>query len=63
MFAKYICIGCGITWRSKEIVIICPVCRSKAIKVKEGVDTKGVKNRLINEEGKYENKFYRELDY
>jgi len=34
MFAKYICVGCGITWRSKEILVICPVCRSKTFLIK-----------------------------
>ncbi|MBA7552579.1 hypothetical protein ES705_45148 [subsurface metagenome] len=72
MFTKYLCQGCGLVWRSNKIIVICPVCRSKAVKVKNGVDTKEkllstkhkeVKNRLINEEGTYKNKFYRELDY
>jgi len=34
MFAKYLCLGCGITWRSRDILVICPVCRSKTVKVK-----------------------------
>ncbi|GAI69331.1 unnamed protein product [marine sediment metagenome] len=63
MFAKYLCLGCGITWRRNKRIIICPVCRSKVIKAKEEVDTKEVIDRLTNKEGTYENKFYRELDY
>ena len=50
MFAKYLCLGCGITWRSNKILVICPVCKSKAVKVKNGVDTKEVKDKLSNKE-------------
>ena len=46
MFAKYVCLGCGITWRSGRLMVICPVCRSKAVKVKNGVDAKEVKDKL-----------------
>ncbi len=42
MYPKYKCLGCGNVWRSGEILIICPICRSKGIKVKEGLDTKKV---------------------
>ncbi|MBA7586228.1 hypothetical protein ES708_28224 [subsurface metagenome] len=63
MFAKYLCLGCGITWRSNKLLVICPVCRSKAVKVKDGVDTKEVIDRLTNKEETYKDKFYRELDY
>jgi len=34
MFAKYVCLGCGICWRSRDIIVICPVCRSKAVLIK-----------------------------
>ena len=46
MFAKYLCLGCGITWRSGNIITICPVCKSKAILIKNGVDVKEVKAKL-----------------
>ncbi len=63
MFTKYLCLGCGITWRSNKILVICPVCKSKAVKVKNGVDTKEVKDKLSNKEDTYKNKFYKELNY
>ena len=63
MFPKYICLNCGRVWRDRELLVICPVCRSKAVKVKDGVDTKEVIDRLTNKEGTYKNKFYRELNY
>jgi DNA-directed RNA polymerase subunit RPC12/RpoP len=46
MFAKYVCLGCGITWRSGNIITICPVCKSKAILIKNEVDVKEVKAKL-----------------
>jgi Zn finger protein HypA/HybF involved in hydrogenase expression len=56
MFAKYVCLGCGITWRSGDIMVICPVCRSKAVKVRNGVDAKEEKTQLStkkNTQNKY----------
>ncbi|MBA7708842.1 hypothetical protein ES703_117746 [subsurface metagenome] len=38
MYLRYICLNCGRIWRSGEIMVICPVCRSKPVKIKEGVD-------------------------
>lgn len=52
MFAKYVCLGCGLVWWSGEILVRCPVCRSKAIKTKEEVDVKEVIDRLTNKEDK-----------
>ena len=42
MGPKYRCLNCGRIWRSGEIMVICPVCRSKPIKIKDGVDIKEV---------------------
>jgi Zn finger protein HypA/HybF involved in hydrogenase expression len=42
MYPKYKCLNCGRIWRSGEIMVICPVCRSKPIKIKDGVDIKEV---------------------
>jgi len=46
MFPKYTCLNCGTIWRSGEIMVICPVCRGKPIKIKDGVDIKEVINKL-----------------
>lgn len=46
MFAKYICLNCGRIWRSGEILVMCPVCKSKPIKIKEGVNVKEILKRL-----------------
>ena len=63
MYSKYRCLNCGRIWRSGDIIVVCPICRSKPIKIKDGVDTKEVIDRLTNKEGTYKNKFYRELNY
>ncbi|MBA7533781.1 hypothetical protein ES705_26025 [subsurface metagenome] len=47
MFPKYRCLSCGRIWRSGEIMVICPVCRGKPIKIKEGIDVKEVTEELI----------------
>jgi len=36
MYPKYKCFGCGHIWWSGEILAICPVCRGKGVKMKEG---------------------------
>lgn len=46
MYPKYRCLNCGKIWRSGDIVVVCPVCKSKPIKIKEGVDIKGVVEKL-----------------
>ncbi|MBA7553890.1 hypothetical protein ES705_46494 [subsurface metagenome] len=46
MFAKYICLRCGRIWRSGEILVICPICKSKPIKIKEGVNVGEVAKEL-----------------
>jgi len=46
MYPKYICLNCGRIWRSGEIMVVCPVCRSKPIKIKEGVDIREVTEKL-----------------
>jgi len=48
MDPKYVCLNCGRIWRSGEIMVICPICRSKPIKIKEGVDIKEVVEKLKN---------------
>jgi len=30
---KYKCQGCGRIWTSSDVVVVCPVCRSKGIKL------------------------------
>jgi len=42
----YKCLNCGRIWRSGEIMVVCPVCRSKPIKIKEGVDIKEVEDQI-----------------
>ena len=42
MYPKYKCLGCGNIWYSKAILIVCPICRSKGIKIKEGINSKEV---------------------
>ncbi len=39
---RYKCLNCGRIWRSGEIIVVCPVCRSKPIKIKDGIDIKEV---------------------
>ena len=46
MYPKYKCLGCGRIWHSREILVVCPVCRSKGIKIKEGVDIREVAEKL-----------------
>lgn len=51
MGPKYRCLNCGRIWRDKEIMIICPICRSKPIKIKDGIDigevVKKIKGKVI----------------
>ncbi len=46
MYLKYRCLNCGRIWRSRDIMVVCPVCRSKPIRIKDGVDIKEVMKRL-----------------
>ena len=46
MYLKYRCLNCGRIWRSRDTMIVCPVCRSKPIRIKDGGDIKGVMKRL-----------------
>jgi len=46
MYPRYKCFGCGNVWHSGEIMVICPICRGKGVKIKEGVDTKEVTEKL-----------------
>jgi len=42
MGPRYRCLNCGRIWQSSDIIVICPVCRCKPIKIKNGVDTNEV---------------------
>ncbi|MBA7566711.1 hypothetical protein ES708_08406 [subsurface metagenome] len=42
----YKCLNCGSIWHSGEIMVICPVCRSKPIKTKKGVDIREVEDQI-----------------
>ena len=46
MCQKYTCLNCGKIWRSGEIMVICPICRRKPIKIKDGVDIREVMKKL-----------------
>jgi len=46
MYPKYKCLICGRIWHSGEIMVVCPVCRSKPIKIKDGVDIKEVEDQI-----------------
>lgn len=46
MYPIYKCLNCGRIWRSGEIIVVCPICRSKPIKIKKGVDINKVTKRL-----------------
>jgi len=46
MYPIYKCLNCGRIWRSGEIMVICPVCRSKPIKIREGVDIREVVEKI-----------------
>ncbi len=46
MYPKYKCLSCGNIWWSREILIICPVCRGKGVKIKDGIDIKEVVKKL-----------------
>jgi len=47
MYPKYKFLNCGRIWCSGDIVVVCPVCRSKPIKIKNGVDI-GEASKKIN---------------
>ena len=55
MYYKYRCLNCGRIWRSRDIMVICPVCRSKLIRIKDGVDIKEVMKRLKKRRKKSDN--------
>jgi len=52
MEPKYKCLNCGRIWRSGEIMVICPVCRCKPIKMKDGVDIREVEEKLKSGDSK-----------
>ena len=52
MNPKYKCLNCGRIWRSGEIPAVCPVCRSKPIKIKDGVDIGEVVEKLKSSDPK-----------
>jgi predicted Zn-ribbon and HTH transcriptional regulator len=52
MDPKYKCLNCGRIWRSGEIMVICPVCRSKGIKIRDGVDIREVVEKLKSGDSK-----------
>ncbi len=59
MFPKYRCLNCGRTWRSEDILVVCPICRSKPIKIKEGVNVEEIAKRLKGG-GAYENRLFKD---
>ena len=46
MDSIYKCLNCGRIWRSGEIMVVCPVCGSKPIRIKEGVDIREVEDQI-----------------
>ena len=46
MDPRYKCLNCGRIWRSGEIMVVCPICRSKPIKIKNGVDIREVEDQI-----------------
>jgi len=46
MDSIYKCLNCGRNWRSGEIMVVCPVCGSKLIRIKEGVDIREVEDQI-----------------
>ena len=52
MYPIYKCLNCGRIWRSGEIMVVCPVCRSKGIKIKDGVDIREVVEKLKSGDSK-----------
>ncbi len=59
MYSKYRCLNCGRIWRSGDILVICPICRSKPIKIKEGVNVEETVKRLKGV-GAYENRLFKD---
>ena len=52
MYPKYKCLNCGRIWHSGEIMVICPICRSKPIKIKDGVDIREVVEKIKSRDPK-----------
>lgn len=46
MYSKYRCLNCGRIWRSGETLVICPVCGSKPIKIKDGANVEEIAKEL-----------------
>jgi len=46
MYPIYKCLNCGRIWRNGDIMVVCPICKSKPIKIKEGVDAREVVKKL-----------------
>ena len=48
----YKCLNCGRIWRSGEIMVVCPICRSKPIKIKDGADIEEVVEKIKGSDSK-----------
>jgi Zn finger protein HypA/HybF involved in hydrogenase expression len=46
MYPKYKCSNCGRIWRSGEIMVVCPICRCKPIKIKDRVYIREVVDKI-----------------
>ena len=46
MYPKYKCFGCGNIWYDGNLFAVCPICRGKGQKIKEGFEVKKVVKRL-----------------
>lgn len=42
MNPKYKCLNCGRIWRSGEVMVVCPICRSKPIKIDDVINIRKV---------------------
>lgn len=42
MYPKYKCLNCGRIWRSGEVMVVCPICRSKPIKIDDVINIREV---------------------
>jgi len=54
VYPKYKCLNCGRIWHSKEIMVVCPVCRCKGIKIRDGVDVNEVVKKIKCDDPKRE---------
>ncbi|MBA7573693.1 hypothetical protein ES708_15491 [subsurface metagenome] len=42
MYPRYKCLVCGWCRRRRKIIVVCPICGSKPVKMKDGVDVKKI---------------------